>query len=83
MAHCFSVSVFQVFNRGCELFQSWFLVEKELESLPGDEEGRIARNIFHTSDTILFESHPCNAAELRQIANDDVLDKSALYSASS
>ncbi len=35
--------------RGCELFQSWFLVEKELESLPGDEEGRIARNIFHMS----------------------------------
>jgi hypothetical protein len=48
---------FRCFSRGCELFQSWFLVEKELESLPRDEEGRIARNIFHMSDTKVYEKH--------------------------
>ena len=30
-----SFKCFRCFSRSCELFHSWFLVEKELESLPG------------------------------------------------
>jgi len=64
---CFSVSVFQVFqvfqcfkcfkcfSRGCELFHSWFLVEKELESLPIIL-GKLSPGTAIWSDSVLLSS---------------------------